>query len=84
LITCETFRTDGNDWPMKTNSPAQCALTEYSAGIDTATRGMVRDRAIALAIINGRPAHDASKSDWEQAKRELTRELATDPKEASP
>jgi hypothetical protein len=68
---------------MKTNLLAQFALTESSAGNGTATRGMMRDRAIELAIINGRPAHDASKSDWEQAKRELARQLATDPKEAS-
>ena len=68
---------------MKINLLAQFALTEYSASNGTATRGMVRDRAIELAIIDGRPAHDASKSDWEQAKRELARDVATDPKEAS-
>ena len=43
---------------------------------------MVRERAVELAIINGRPAQDVSKSDWEQAKRELTGEPDTDPKEA--
>ena len=67
---------------MTTNLLAQFALAEYSAGNGTATRGMVRDRAIELAIIDGRPAHDASKSDWEQAKRELTHELTTDSKAA--
>ena len=35
----------------------------------------------AMAI-NGCSAQDVSKSDWEQAKRELTGELDTDPKEA--
>ena len=43
---------------------------------------MVRERAVELAVINGRTAHEASKSDWEQAKRELTGEPDTDPKEA--
>ncbi len=35
------------------------------------TRGMVRERAIELAVINGRKPHEASKSDWENAKREM-------------
>jgi len=42
----------------------------------------VRERAVELAIINGRSAQDASKSDWEQAKRELTGEPDIDPNEA--
>ena len=57
-------------------------MTENSAGIGTVTRKMVRERAIELAVINGRPAQDVSKSDWEQAKRELTGEPDADPKEA--
>ena len=60
----------------------QGALIENSAGIGTVTRKMVRERAAELAIINGRSAHEASKSDWEQAKRELTGEPDIDPKEA--
>ena len=43
---------------------------------------MVRERAVELAVINGRSAQDVSKSDWEQAKRELTGEPDPDPKEA--
>jgi len=42
----------------------------------------VRARAGELAVINGRSAQDASKSDLEQAKRELTGEPDTDPREA--
>jgi len=57
-------------------------LTENSAGIGTVNRKMVRERAIELAVINGRSAQEVSKSDWEQAKRELTGEPDTDPKEA--
>jgi len=44
---------------------------------------MVRERAIELAIINGRSAQDVAKSDWEQAKRELTGDSSTDPNEAA-
>ena len=67
---------------MKTNPLKEGALTENSAGLGTVTRKMVRERAVELAIINGRPAQDASKSDWEQAKRELTGEPDADPQEA--
>jgi len=58
-------------------------LTENSAGIGTVTRKMVRQRAVELAIINGRSAREVSKSDWEQAKRELTGKPDEDPKEAA-
>ena len=66
---------------MKTNPLKQGALTENSAGIGTVTRKMVRERAVELAIMNGHSPHEVSKSDWEQAKRELTGEPETDPKE---
>jgi hypothetical protein len=67
---------------MKTNPLKQGALTENSAGIGTVTRKMVRKRAIELAVINGRSAQEVSKSDLEQAKRELTGEPDADPKES--
>lgn len=67
---------------MKTNPLKEGALTENSAGIGTVTRKMVRERAIELAIINGRSAQEMSKSDWEQAKRELTGDSDLDPNEA--
>ena len=51
-----------------TNPLKEGALTENSAGIGTVTRGMVRERAVELALINGRTALEVSKSDWEQAK----------------
>ena len=65
-----------------TNPLKEGALTENSAGIGTVTREMVRERAVELALINGRTALEVSQSDWEQAKRELTGEPDTDPKEA--
>ena len=68
---------------MKTNLLKEGALTEHSLGIGTVNRKMVRERAVELAVINGRSAQDVSKSDWEQAKRELTSEPDTDPNEAA-
>jgi len=66
---------------MKTNPLKAGTLTENSAGIGTVTRKMVRERAVELAVINGRLAEEVSKSDWEQAKRELTGRPAEDPKQ---
>ena len=68
---------------MKPNLLKDGAFTENAAGIGTVTRKMVRERAIELAVINGRAAQGVSKSDWEQAKRELTGDSDTDPKEAA-
>src|SRR5579862_2400822 len=66
---------------MKTNPLKEGGLTENSAGIGTVTRKMVRERAVQVAAINGRSANDVSKSDWEQAKQELTGKPDTDLKE---
>ena len=54
-------------------------ITENGAGIGTVTRGMVRERAVELAMINGRSAAEVSPSDWDEAKRELTGGSDTDP-----
>jgi hypothetical protein len=67
---------------MKSNPLKEGALTKNSVGIGTVTRKMVRERAVELAAINGRPAYEVSKSDWEQAKRELTGNSNLDSKEA--
>lgn len=67
---------------MNPNPLKQGVLTENSAGLGTVTRKLVRERAVELAIINGRVAADVSKMDWEQAKRELTGEPDQDPKTA--
>jgi hypothetical protein len=68
---------------MNPNPLKQGALTDNSTGLGTVTRKMVRERAVELAVINGRSVHDVSKSDWEQAKRELTGRPDSDPKEAA-
>jgi len=57
---------------MKTNLPKQAVLSENSAGLPNVTRRMIRERAVELALINGRSTQDVSKSDWEQAKQELS------------
>ena len=54
-------------------------ISENGVGIGTVSRAMVKERAIELAIINGRPGAEVSKSDWERAKRELTGGSETDP-----
>ena len=67
---------------MNANPIKQGVLIENSSGIGTVTREMVGVRAVELALINGRSAHEASQIDWEQAKRELTGEQEMDPNQA--
>jgi hypothetical protein len=67
---------------MKPNPLKDGLLTENSAGIGTVTRKMVRERAVELAVMDDRSTQEVSKSDWEQAKRELTGQPDMDPKEA--
>ena len=68
---------------MKPNPLKEGALTENSAGIGTVTPKMVRQRAAELAVIDGRPDRAVSKSECEEARRELTGEPDTDPREAA-
>ena len=68
---------------MNENPLKQGVLTENSSGIGTVTRKIVRERAVELAVINGRPAQETSKSDWQQAKLELTGEPGPGQKEAA-
>ena len=66
---------------MITNPLKQGVLTNNAAGIGTVSRKMVRERAIELAAFDGRPAQDVSKSDWDQAKRQMTGDSGVDPKD---
>ena len=68
---------------MKKNPLKDGALTENSAGIGPVTPKMVMGRADELAIIDGRWLHRASKSETEQARRELTGETDMDPEETA-
>jgi hypothetical protein len=65
------------------NPLKQGALTENSAGLGTVTRKMVHQRAVELAVINGRTSGEVSESDWDQARRELTGGPDLDPKAAA-
>lgn len=58
-------------------------LTESSSPENPAivSRWRLRERAVELAESDGRPPQDASKADWEQAKRDLKRELGLGPKD---
>ncbi len=67
---------------MNTNPSNKGAITDNFIGIGAVTRRMVRERAVELAIINGRFAQDVSKADWEQARRELSGGPDADPREA--
>lgn len=53
-----------------------------SAGLGTVTYEMVQQRALEIAVSDGRAGRDVSKADWEQAKRELTGEPDVDPIDA--
>ena len=66
---------------MNTNPSKQGALTANSAGIGAVTPEMVRQRAVQLAVINGRSAQEVSASDREQAQLELTGNAEADAKE---
>ena len=68
---------------MNTKPLKPGALTEKSAGPGPATRKLVWERALELALINGRSGQDVSKSDWEQAKRELSGDSGTSANEAA-
>ena len=68
---------------MKTNPLKEGALTENSAGLGTVTPKMVQQRAAELAGSDGHSEQNASKSECEEARRELTGEPDMDPKEAA-
>ena len=68
---------------MEQNPLTKGILTENFTGIGTVTREMVLKRAQELAMINGHSPKHVSKSDFEQAKRELTGGSDIDSKEAA-
>jgi hypothetical protein len=72
---------DGNFSSMKTNPLTEGDLAGNSGGLGTVTRKMVRERAVELALIDGRSAQETAKSDLDQARRELTGEPDTNLKE---
>ena len=57
---------------MVTHTLNDGSLTDNPDETRIVTRGMARNRAVALAVMNGRPPQEVSKADWEEAKRGLT------------
>src|ERR1017187_1051911 len=68
---------------MEQNPLTKGSLTENFAGIGTVTQEMVLKRARELAIINGHSPNQVSKSEFAQAKRELTGGVDIGPKQAA-
>ncbi|MDR3460344.1 MAG: hypothetical protein P4N60_23180 [Verrucomicrobiae bacterium] len=66
---------------METNPLKDGALTENSNGLGTVTLKMIKDRAIEIAWMSGRPAHELKPSDYVEAKRELTGRSEVTPQE---
>lgn len=67
---------------MNTNPLHEGAFIIHGEGIGEVTLDMVRNRANELAVINGREPHEATKSDWDEAMRELTGSNELDPQQA--
>src|SRR5438093_1508548 len=56
---------------MRTPNSIRGKMTDHFEPLGTADREMVERRAREIAIINGRPADQFNKCDFEQARREL-------------
>ena len=67
---------------MKINPLKKGVIIDKSAGVGNVTRAMVEQRAVEIAMINGRSRHHVLESDWAQARRELTGGEEIDPQEA--
>jgi len=68
---------------MRKNPLNKGIIMENAAGIGTVTSEMVEARARELAAINGHSSSEPSEADYQQAKRELTGEAETDPRDES-
>ena len=67
---------------METNPLNHGVLTESGEGIGAVSRKMIRERAVEIGLINGNSTGEITKTEWEQAKRELTGGLTISPKTA--
>ena len=57
-------------------------ISKNFAGLGQVSRKQLHQRAVELAIINGRTAHDITVSDRAQARRELSGAAGPDPRTA--
>jgi hypothetical protein len=69
---------------MDPTPPPEALIPASYAELGPATRRMLRERAIELALGHGRAANEVRKADWDQARQELAGEteaagLKTDP-----
>lgn len=60
---------------MDQTPQSQDLLPENYTDLGPATRRMLRERAVELAQVGGRAAHEVAKADWDQARRELSGEM---------
>jgi hypothetical protein len=67
---------------MKTNPLNPGALAEGAVGSRAVSRKMIRERATEIGLTNGHPTIEITKTEWEQAKRELADESAARPRPA--
>ena len=64
---------------MNTIPPKDDVGPDDAQGADKITLKMIKDRAVEIAWINGRPARDLKPSDYVEARRDLMGQLGLDP-----
>lgn len=57
---------------MNTKPLHEGTIMIHGNGVGTISSEMIRNRASELAVIDGRPAAEASQADWDEAEQELT------------
>jgi hypothetical protein len=67
---------------MNTHTLRESAMMIHGIGIGTVSRGMILNRASEIAVINGREPGEASITDWDEARRELSGGIEPHPKQA--
>jgi hypothetical protein len=66
---------------METNPANKGVISSNFSGIGAVTRDLIDKRARELALLAGRPHHEATEADFEQAERELSGGSELDPDE---
>jgi hypothetical protein len=63
---------------MENNPVNKGSISNNFSGIGAVTREMIDKRACELALLSGRPPHEVTDADFEQASRELNGETDLD------
>lgn len=66
---------------MEPNPSNRGVISNNFSGIGPVTSEMIAKRASELALLAGRPGHEATEADFEQAERELSGGTDLDPEE---